>query len=161
MMNSTHLRDLLHTVTIFAGVSEAGFDRLCGQCSVIECEENEVFIREGTPAQEIYILLEGAVKIVLDIDNEPLELIMLGAGDCIGETSVIGIQKHSASAVVIEKATMLVLSRDVLMNVYNTDKELFALLILNIARELARRLYKTNKTMLAYKHAIAAHGLQH
>lgn len=156
-MNQPDLRELLHSVTIFAGVTESGYDRLCTQCAVIECFRDEVFIREGTPAKEIYIMLSGRVKIVLDLDNEPLELIELKTGDCLGETSVIGIQKHSASAVVAEDATMLVLSRDILMDIYNTDKEFFSLLILNIARELARRLAKTNRTLLGYKRMVAAH----
>ena len=158
MIERQHLKDILHHVTIFAGVTDIGFEKLCNECGVIECSTGDVFIREGTPAKEIYIILEGKIKIVLDIENDPLELIELHSGDCIGETSVIGIQRHSASAVVTEPATLLVLSRDVLMDIYNRDKEFFSLLILNIARELARRLLKTDTMLLHYKKLVQEHN---
>jgi hypothetical protein len=37
-----------------------------------------------------------------------------------------------------------------LMSVYEKDKDVFSMLILNIARELARRLYKTDQVLLHY-----------
>jgi CRP-like cAMP-binding protein len=63
---------------------------------------------------------------------------------------VIGIQDHSASAVVIDQSVLLVLSRQILMTLFETDKGLFSLLILNIAREIARRLHHTDEILLHY-----------
>ncbi len=65
--------------------------------------------------------------------------------------AIIGIQKHCASAVIVNGAQVLVFPRHVLMDIYNNDKELFSLLILNIARELARRLYRTDQELLKIK----------
>jgi CRP/FNR family transcriptional regulator, cyclic AMP receptor protein len=101
------------------------------------------------------------VTIVLSLEDEPIEIMEFGPGSCIGEASVIGIQAHSASAVVIEDATLMVLSRQVLMNLFEEDKALFSLLILNIARELARRLSHTDEVLLHYGKTGSQHKLLH
>jgi hypothetical protein len=45
---------------------------------------------------------------------------------------------------------LIVLSRRALLSIYQSDKKLFSLLILNIAREASRRLHRTEEIMLHY-----------
>ena len=141
---------ILQNVTVFSGFNEVQIRDLCDHCSVIDANVGDILLEEKMPATEIFILLSGKVSIVLNLKQDPLEVIEFGPGNCIGEASVIGIQDHSASAVVMEEATLLVLSRQFLMNLFDTDKALFALLILNIARELARRLHRTDQILFHY-----------
>ena len=144
------LEPVLRKATIFAGLREEGLRTIVEQCEIIKAKTGEIIIHEGTPATEILVLLEGRVKITLDQKNTPLEICEFGPGSCLGEASVIGISQHSASAVVVEDTTFLVLSRKMLMAVFEADKEFFAYLILNIARELARRLRQTDGILLSY-----------
>lgn len=139
---------VLKNVTVFAGLNDDDIVKICLNCMILQANAGEVILEEDKPATEIFIIIKGKVKIVLNLKENPLELIQFGVGDCIGEASVIGIQNHSASAVVIEDATLLVLSRNVLMQIFDTDKGLFSFLILNIARELARRLHHTDEVLL-------------
>ena len=155
------LLDTLGNVTIFSGFAAGDLQRVCNNCSLYEARIGEVILEEGSPATEILILLKGVVTIVLNLEEEPLEIMEFGPGSCIGEASVIGIQTHSASAVVIEDATLMVLSRQVLMNLFDDDKALFSLLILNIARELARRLHHTDEVLLHYGKTGKQHELHH
>ena len=96
---------------------------------------------QGSEPSHIYIIRTGQVKLVAGDSNTSLELIEFEPGDCFGETSVIGIVPHEASAVSAGGTELLILSRKALLNFYKTDLELFSLLILNIAREACRRLY--------------------
>lgn len=148
--NFNQLLPILQKVTIFSGFTEMQIRDVCNKCSIIDAETGDILLEEKMPATEIFILLIGKVSIVLKLKEDPLEVIEFGPGNCIGEASVIGIQEHSASAVVMENATLLVLSRQVLMGLFENDKGLFALLILNIARELARRLYRTDQILFHY-----------
>lgn len=45
---------------------------------------------------------------------------------------------------------LIVLARRAPLNIYETDKELFGLLILNIARETARKLHKEDEALARY-----------
>ena len=151
MYSKEDLHALLKSVTIFSGIDDTNLEKIYTQCEVVAKKAGEVIIEEDTDATQIFILLHGRVKIILNLKKEPLEIVELGPGHCVGEASIIGIQKHCASAVIIEDSEVLVFPRHVLMEIYNNDKELFSLLILNIARELARRLYKTDQALLRYK----------
>ena len=157
----TDLLETLSNVTIFSGFSSDELKRVCKNCALYEARIGEVILEEGTPATEILILLKGLVTIVLNLEEDPIEIMEFGPGSCIGEASVIGIQTHSASAVVIEDATLMVLPRQVLMDLFEEDKALFSLLILNIARELARRLHHTDEVLLHYGKTGQQHELRH
>jgi CRP/FNR family transcriptional regulator, cyclic AMP receptor protein len=146
----TDLLRILKQVTIFAGLNDEGLARIAHDGHVKRYAKEEVLIAQGTPATDILIVLEGRVKVVLDLEHEPLELFEFGPGNCLGETSVVGILDHSASVVAVEDTSVLVFSRSLLMDILNDDKEFFALLILNIARELARRLHRTDEILLHY-----------
>jgi len=90
------------------------------------------------------------VKLVINEKSNPLELIVVGQGQCFGETSVIGIQPHAATAISIKDTELIVLSRNALLSLLKTDLDLFSILILNIAREACRRLHKTDEILLHY-----------
>jgi len=45
---------------------------------------------------------------------------------------------------------LIVLSRQTLLSIFNLDKEIFGILILNIAREACRRLHDTDEILLHY-----------
>ncbi len=142
---------IIKNVTIFSGFSDSQVRAIFENCTVVEVKVGEIILQEATPATEIFIILSGKITIVLGLrSDDPIVLSEFGPGNCIGEASVIGIQDHSASAVVTEDATLLVLSRQVLMKIFDTDKSLFSLLILNIAREIARRLHHTDEILLHY-----------
>lgn len=147
-MNQDMMHSLLSKITIFAGIEENDVDEIIKECSFIERKKGDILIAEGTEATNIYIVLKGKIKIILNINKEPFELLELDAGNCVGEASVIGIQKHCASAIVEEDAEFLVLSRKALMDIYYKNIQLFSILILNIARELARRLYQTDQALI-------------
>jgi CRP-like cAMP-binding protein len=141
---------ILKEISIFAGLREEGLRHIVSLCETRAYAPGDVIVKEETPATDIYIIVKGTVKIVLDFDRDPLEICEMHRGDCVGEASVIGILRHSASAVAIDDVTVLALSSTALMDAFEEDKEFFAMLILNIARELARRLYRTNQILLQY-----------
>lgn len=62
----------------------------------------------------------------------------------------MGLQPHGATAIAMGKTELIVLSRSALLSIYESDLELFSILILNIAREVARRLHGSEKIMLHY-----------
>jgi CRP-like cAMP-binding protein len=62
------------------------------------------------------------------------------------------MNRHALTAVVFEDSEIIVLSRRALIQLKHEDLELFALLVMNIARELARRLMLTDAMLLHAMH---------
>ncbi|MCM8776178.1 MAG: cyclic nucleotide-binding domain-containing protein [Candidatus Omnitrophica bacterium] len=141
---------ILNKISIFGGLSDEQLTRIFKLLEGISYKAGEVIFRQGDEASHIYIILSGTVKIVVGADYEPLELVSFSTGQCFGETSVIGIQPHSATAIAVTDTELMVLERRDLLSIFESDKELFGLLILNIAREACRRLHKSDEVLLHY-----------
>ena len=56
----------------------------------------------------------------------------------------------TSSALAAADTDLIVLDRHALLSIFELDKELFSLLILNIAREACRRLHKADDVLLHY-----------
>ena len=68
-------------------------------------------------------------------------------GDSLGETALIGIQPQVGSGIVVgEDAELLEIPRDAILDLYDRDVELYGLLMMNIARELSRKLHTVMKS---------------
>jgi len=68
------------------------------------------------------------------------KLAVLKVGDCVGEMSLIDIQPRSATARAVGAATLYALDLSEIAKLYTGDVEAYALLVLNISREISRRL---------------------
>jgi CRP-like cAMP-binding protein len=141
---------ILNEISIFAGLSEKQLYTLFRFLKKTDYKKGEKVFEQGDQPSNIYIIQSGSVKLVINEKSDPLELIVFGEGQCFGETSVIGIQPHAATAISVEDTELIVLSRNTLLSLMKTDLNLFSILILNIAREACRRLHKTDEILLHY-----------
>lgn len=151
---------ILDKISIFGGLSETQLYRIFQQLKKVEYHANELIFHQGDHPSYIYIVLEGKVRLVFDLEEHPLSKTELTEGACFGETSLIGVQSHSASAVAIEPTQLLVLSGEALSQFFEQDKTLFSMLILNIAREASRRLHQTDELLLHYLHEGHLHEVE-
>lgn len=141
---------ILNRIALFGALSETQLYTVFRMLHYTQYSKGKTIFKQGEQPSHIYIVLSGCVHIVHDYKATPVELAELNVGDCFGETSVIGIQPHSASAVAMTDTELVVITRQALLDLYNNDSKLFGMLILNIAREACRRLNQTQETMLHY-----------
>jgi len=142
--------EILNRIAIFAGLSQKQLYSLFGLLKQVSYKSQEIIFRQGQHPSHIYIVESGSVKLVVYKDDVPLELAMFDKGSCFGESSVIGIQPHAATAIASVDTSLIVLSRDSLLAIYKSDLELFSILILNIAREISRRLHSSDEVLFHY-----------
>jgi CRP/FNR family cyclic AMP-dependent transcriptional regulator len=141
---------ILNEISIFAGLSDKQLYTLFRLLEKAYYKKEDKVFEQGCQPSNIYIIKSGSVKLVINEKSDLLELIVFEEGQCFGETSVIGIQPHAATAIATEDTELIVLSRNALLSLMKIDLELFSILILNIAREACRRLHKTDEILLHY-----------
>ncbi|MGA7373664.1 MAG: cyclic nucleotide-binding domain-containing protein, partial [Methyloceanibacter sp.] len=73
---------------------------------------------------------------------------ILKDGDCFGEMAVMELFPRSASVRAVEDSTAIRLSAANLYQVYAHDLEQFALIQMNIGREVCRRLRESDNRLL-------------
>lgn len=141
---------ILNRISLFGGLDDA---QLYTVFNILETEhyrKGDFIFRQGEAPDHIRIVQSGRVRIVEELEGTPMELAEFSAGQCFGETSVITIHQHTASALALEECDLLVLPRDKLFGLHESEPKLFGLIMMNIAREACRRLKKTENTMLHY-----------
>ena len=113
-------------------------------------QAGEYIFQKGDDPLHIYIVKKGKVDLLITDQEVILKKKTLVAGDCFGEASLMAMHRHTATAVALEESTVMILSRRALLRFRKEDTELFSLLMMNIARELARRLELTDEILLHY-----------
>lgn len=89
----------------------------------------------------MYILQDGKIGISLESDTNPKKYVTtLGQGDCFGEMNLLDDQPRSATAVVLEDATLLSLEKSRLHGLILHYPELS----LGILKSLSMRLRSAN-----------------
>lgn len=139
---------LLEKISIFGGLTVEQQKSLTRQFVAKSFIKGDTIFRQGEACGHIHVIYKGSVEIFIESEGRQMNLVVFNAGDCFGETSVLGIQPHSANARALEDTTCMILERKALLRIYETDPVLFGLLILNIARETSRRLYHADQMLI-------------
>ena len=150
-ISAEQLGNLLERIALFGGLSEQQTNRLLDLANRTQYQDGDQVFAKGDMASDIYIVISGQVRLDFEIPKHPLSEIIFDSGSCFGETSLIGIQPHSASTCAMGTTQLLSFSGTDLLSLYEHDLELFSLLILNIAREACRRLHSTDELFLQYR----------
>ncbi len=150
LTNIEQVLPILDRIAIFGGLSEKELAVVFRKLKLADYGKGDVVFSPGETPRNIYIVKDGAIKLVATVNETNLELMMFTEGHCFGETAVIGIQPHSASAVAAEPSELIVLSREALIELHRDEPQIFTKMILNIAREACRRLHQTDEILLHY-----------
>jgi CRP-like cAMP-binding protein len=79
---------------------------------VVEIGANEHLIRQGTPSDAAYLLVDGEVDVLVENSYGPVHMARLSAGAVVGEIGVFTDLPRNASVVAIGPARALRFARD-------------------------------------------------
>jgi len=143
--------EVLRNVPIFAGLGDAELIKLSKLLENKKFQAGDVLVREGDLASEMYVIFEGSVRVERErpgTDTPPLVITTLAEGSCFGEMALIDIQPRSASVVAETSGEMEIFHNGDFLQLSEWNIHSFALIVMNIAREISRRLRGANKTLL-------------
>jgi len=104
-------------------------------------------LRQGEPNNSVYFIVEGEVaiqKYASDKDKAPRIITNLHTGDSFGEMELIDIQSCAASVICLTDTKVITLSNKDLYRLSTTHLKTYTMLILNLARDISRRLRSTD-----------------
>ena len=105
--------------------------------------KGESIFRKGDVGAELYVVLEGEVRIHLDHDGHEVTLARHGPSKVVGEMSVFDDQPRSASAQAVENTTVRVLRRDRMQAIVHEHPEV----LLEFVKNLSQRLRVMNEQL--------------
>jgi CRP/FNR family cyclic AMP-dependent transcriptional regulator len=139
----------LLSIAVFGALPDRAADKLLDLIEVRRHHPGEVVCGEGEPGRQMFVVRSGSVEVTKRAQQEgpPTPLARLVAGDCFGEMSLIDIQRRSATVTAREDTELYVLSNKDFYTLYTFDPEAYTLVVMNICREVSRRLRNANNVI--------------
>jgi CRP-like cAMP-binding protein len=139
---------ILSQIAIFGGATELQQREIFRRLEAGVIEKGKYIFEKGDEPSHIYIVKSGEIELLIPGDEVTIRKKKLRVGECFGQVALMSMQQHAVSAVARESSEIIVFSRRAMHELRHEDIELFALLMMNIAREMARRLKFTDEMLL-------------
>lgn len=146
------VRVMLQNVPIFAGLDETALDLLWQSAREDRIPAGTTIVREGDPGNRFYLIGSGKVRVCKKLGQaDEVELAIFGPADFFGEMCILETLPRCASVQAIEEITVYSLTSLTFLHLYELMPKQYSILILNIARDLSRRLRHVDE-VFASKH---------
>jgi CRP-like cAMP-binding protein len=131
----------LRAIGLFGALSDEVLAHLAATLSVSTPSAGDLVFHEGDDARDMYVVVNGEMEVMKrsrrGIDAR---VAMLGPGDWFGEMSIVDVQPRSATVRALAPARLVRITAADLDALYRYDLKSYAIIVLNLARELSRRL---------------------
>jgi CRP/FNR family transcriptional regulator, cyclic AMP receptor protein len=122
--------------SFFGGLLPEEIEAICPLMGSATYESGVAIMSEGEPNDRIHFILEGEVEIVKD----GVRLARLGEGDTFGEMEFLDVMPAVATVRTLVRSTVATISNRALHELSKASMRAFAMVAMNLARDLSRRL---------------------
>jgi len=133
----------LQKYSLFGGLDEEQIGKIFPLMEQETYGPDEFIITEGKPNDKIFFLIEGRVVV----SKKDYLLTRFGEGEAFGEMEVLDVRPAVASIKSLSSVKVISISNKTLREIYKLDPKIFSLMIMNLARDLSRRLRKMDEAM--------------
>ena len=116
----------LRGTPLFRGLSEPLIGALKELVELVSCDPDEVLVREGEPADALYLVRSGFVKLLQEFGEGEIAVSYLSKGMTLGEAELLidGVEGWRTTAVSVEYAELVKLPHDVFDNLLASQPKL-------------------------------------
>jgi CRP-like cAMP-binding protein len=126
----------LQRYSLFGGLVEEQIEQIIPLLEQETYTPGTDIIVEGTPNDRIRFITEGRVAVI----KNGVALLELTEGSTFGEMEVLDVMPSAATIRSLTGVTALSISNKSLREIYQHDIKSFSLMLMNLARDLSRRL---------------------
>jgi CRP/FNR family transcriptional regulator, cyclic AMP receptor protein len=143
---------LLQDVPIFAGVDDAALDLLMAHAQQQDYAAQAIIVREGELGNLLFVIGSGSVRVCKNFAQPgEVELVTLGPKSFFGEMCILEAMPRSATVQAVAASRLFSLPAGAFHHLYKAMPAQYSILLLNIARDLSRRLRRLDE-MFAARH---------
>lgn len=134
--------NMLRDIGLFGGMSEETLELMARELPTEQAEAGHIVVREGDDARDMYVVVSGELEVVKrGRSDHEVRVALFGPGDWFGEMGILAVQPRSATVRSVAPTLLLrITPENVEQLIYRRDVKDYALFMMNIARELSRRL---------------------
>ncbi len=143
--------ELLQRMPIFGAIREDFLLMLLTNASAVDVRAGDYFFRENDQADSMFVLEAGRVAVIKGWRGHDFVLHGLDVGDRFGEMALMNMFPRSASVRAEKDCSAIEIGADGLLHLFEWDVEQFALIQMNIGREVCRRLRAADEMLFRAK----------
>ncbi len=102
---------LLAKVPLLQDLSQDDLARMAARTRKLEFEAGHDIVEIGTPGRSLYLILQGAVRVLYPSRSTDFELARLGPGDFFGEMALLNDKPRSATVRTLDRVKVLSLDK--------------------------------------------------
>ncbi len=134
----------LGKLPLFGGLNEDALRAFADQAEVLVIEQDAEIFHEEDAARSLYVLESGSLDVVKRKGDGEIQLWRIRPGESFGEMSFIDMQPRSATVRALARSVLWVWPYAAIHDRYCKDSRCYTLLVMNLARELSRRLRRAD-----------------
>jgi CRP-like cAMP-binding protein len=151
MITSTpELFQALATTPVLVGTDSDAQHLIAAEGTVRDFAAGDWIVREGEEGHSFFLLFTGEVEVI-KCQGKPGEVVLcrLKKGDFFGEMCILTPMPRAASIRASQPARVIEIKAATLHHLYKKMPEQYSIVLLNLARDLARRLCKLDEAYAA------------
>ncbi len=134
----------LGKLPVFGGLPEDALRAFADQAELRDVGADEIVFREDETARMLFVLATGSLDVVKKKGGGEVHLYRIRPGESFGEMSFIDMQPRSATVRAVAPSTLWGWSYAVFRERYEKEPKTYLMLVMNVARELSRRLRRAD-----------------
>jgi CRP/FNR family transcriptional regulator, cyclic AMP receptor protein len=131
----------LQKYSLFGGVLPEQIEEIKPLFGFARYDTGDMPMREGDPNDKIYFITGGKVSI----SRQGITIAEVGEGETFGEMELIDVMPSIATVTALEALEVVTISNRALYEISKLEPKVFSLMIMNLARDLSRRLRKMDE----------------
>jgi len=137
--------EILRNIPLFAKLEPAKLKLLAFTSERLTFEPGQPISQQGDPGDAAYIVIEGEADVLINTAKGPVRVASLGRNAIIGEIAILCDVPRTATVTAKDKTVTLKINKETFFRLVTE----FPQMAVEIMRELARRLEKTNEQLRA------------
>lgn len=132
---------------LFRDIASGDMEKIRAISSEIHIPENEWLFRKDQPAERLYLVKNGAIELLIEVNGTidiPITLIRPGDG-CAGIGALVEPYTYSLSGRCAQDSILLAIRRSDILELIERDAGLGLAIMTNLARKLSERLVETRQ----------------
>jgi len=147
----------LREVGLFGGLDDETLAVLARELPQVRVQVAERVVSEGDPARDMFVVLDGELEVLKkSASGGEVRVALLGPSGWFGEMSILDVQPRSATVRATAPSRLLRISAESVDKLlYRRDLKAYSLFVMNVARELSRRLRVADGIIAQFMGSIA------
>ena len=138
------------SVSLVGGLNEPALKLLGQEAQRFTVKAGTPILNEGEPGNHLFLVESGSVRVCKRCGQpNEIELDRLGPGEFFGEMCILETLPRSATVLAASDVVLLRVSSMGFCHLHEKLPDQFSLLVLNLARDLSRRLRRLDEIFAA------------